>query len=418
VAKAAPERGIAHAPRRVPITVVNATARSFERVGPRLADLDRDKIVGAAAREAGSSDFGSDEYLEPLAVLLRALRSEANLHFFGRFTARAQITTLLANRAKMQTWWTSHPEILENAVAEPWFVVGLPRSGTTLMQHLLASDPEHRSLRYWEAARPAPPPEQASYTTDPRIAQARRSQRLLDYLAPDANAIHPVGAEGPAECVSLLAHSFASLEFGVIHHVPSHVRWCLEGDLRAHYAYLRRQLQLLQWRCPGKRWALKSPAHLVALPALFDAFPDARVIWMHRDPVDAVASHCSMAAVLQRIGTSNPDLHAIGSEWAPTLATMVDRAIDARSVVGDDRFVDVPYDRFVRDPIAELGRIYRALGDPLSDRARIAAQHVLAAHPSGGRGRHSYRASDFALNPDTLRERFAAYSARFADELA
>jgi hypothetical protein len=272
-------------------------------------------------------------------------------------------------------------------------------------------------LRYWEAARPAPPPEQSSYTTDPRIAQARRAQRLLDYIAPDANAIHPVGAEGPAECVSLLAHSFASLEFGVIHHVPSHVRWCLETDLRAHYAYLRRQLQLLQWRCTGKRWTLKSPAHLLALPALFDAFPDARVIWMHRDPVAAVASHCSMAAVLQRIGTSHPDLDAIGSEWAPTLATMVDRAIDARAVVADDRFVDVAYGRFVEDPIAELERIYRALGDRLSPRARIGAEQVLATHPSGGRGRHSYRPSDFGLLPDTLRERFAAYSERFAVQL-
>jgi hypothetical protein len=317
----------------------------------------------------------------------------------------------------MQSWWASHPEILDGSVEAPWFVVGLPRSGTTLMQQLLAADPEHRSLRYWEAARPAPPPERSSYETDPRIAQARRSQRLLDYIAPDANAIHPVGAEGPAECVSLLAHSFASLEFGVIHHVPSHVRWCLEADLRPHYAHLRRQLQLLQWRCAGKRWTLKSPAHLLAMPALFDAFPNARVIWMHRDPVTAVASHCSMAAVLQRIGTSNPDLRAIGSEWAPTLAAMVDRAMSARSVVGDDRFVDVAYDRFVADPVAELERVYGALGEGFGHTARTGFEQVLAAHPSGARGRHAYRPSDFGLDETTLRERFTAYSQRFAAHL-
>ena len=212
----------------------------------------------------------------------------------------------------MQQWWSDHPEILAGPVVAPWFVIGLPRSGTTYLQQLLACDAANRSLLFWEAAHPAPPPERATYDSDPRIEAARRGQRVLR-LRRARRERHPSGRGDGADRARACSRMSASLESGVINHVPSHVDWCLEADLRPHYRYFRQQLQLLQWRCSSERWALKSPAHLLALDALFETFPDVKVVWIHRDPIAAVTSHCSLVAVLQAIGTERLDLHAMGA---------------------------------------------------------------------------------------------------------
>ena len=400
----------------MPITALNLVGRTLSRAGLRIGSLDEEKLLAAARREANSVDFGTNEYVEPMRELLSALERDARLNFVGRFAVRSQIVTLLANRARMQEWWTKHPEILATPIVAPWFVVGLPRSGTTLLQHLLACDPANRSLRFWEATHPAPPPDRATYSSDPRIAAARRAQRVLDYVAPDANAIHPVGAEAPTECVSLLAHSFASLEFGVINHVPSHVEWCLAADLKPHYQYLREQLQLLQWRCSATRWALKSPAHLMALDALFDTFPDARVVWLHRDPVTAVTSHCSLVAVLRAIGTNHVDPHSIGREWPLTWERVLERALTSRSRLGDARFIDVRYDDLLADSVGTIRDLYRRLGAVLEPSVETQVREYLGSHPQRASGTHDYSPADFGLDVNALRDRFSAYTARFPDD--
>jgi hypothetical protein len=399
---------------RLPLRAVNAVGALLRRAGMSYPGLDPDELVRVARRQSRLEDLGRDEYIEPLRVFTHALEHEANLNFVGRFSARSQIVTLLANRLHMQDWQTRHPEIGEVPIRAPWFVVGLPRTGTTLVQQLLASDPANRSLLFWEAIKPAPPPERARYTVDPRISAARRSQRLLDYVAPAANAIHPVGAELPTECVSLLAHSFASLEFGVINHVPSHVEWCLRTDLRPHYEAFRAQLQLLSWRCSADRWTLKSPAHLVALDALFDVFPDARLVWLHRDPVAAVTSHCSLVAVLQAIGCDRVDLSSIGRSWPATWGIAIDRALRTRDRVGEEPFLDVAYDDLIAHPIATMQRIYAHGGAELGTAVEQRMREHLSTNPRHGRGVHTYRPDDFALDATTERGRFAGYVTRFA----
>lgn len=382
-------------------------------MGLSYPSFDEGSVIKAAQQETGLEDFGSDDFREPLRILLSDLEHESRLTFVGRVAARSQAITLLANRLQMQDWWTRHPEMLSAPVAAPWFVVGLPRSGTTLLQQLLACDPENRSLLFWEARCPAPPPERATYDVDPRIPSAERAQRLLDYLAPDANRIHPVGAQLPTECVSLLAHSFASLEFGAINHVPNHLEWCRETDLTSHYEYFRSQLQLLQWRCAGARWTLKSPAHLLALAPLLEVFPDARVIWLHRDPALSVTSHCSLVSVLHAIGSNDVDRLAVGREWPRIWEEAVARALQSRASQ-PDAFHDVAYDDLVRDPIGMVRRIYAWSGAVLEESAEESMRRFLDAHHQHARGVHQYDARDFGLGNAELRtHRFAAYEALF-----
>ncbi|MFP5256673.1 MAG: sulfotransferase family protein [Acidimicrobiia bacterium] len=377
--------------------------------------MDEDSVIEAAVAGTGLADFGSDDHLEPLRVLLSSLEQDAQLTFVGRVAARSQVITLLANRLRMQDWWTRHPEILTQPVAGPVFVVGLPRSGTTLLQQLLACDEDNRSLLFWEATRPAPPPDRETYESDPRIAAAARAQRVLDYVAPEANRLHPVGAQLPTECVSLLAHSFASLELGAINRVPAHLEWCLQADLAPHYRYFRAQLQLLQWRCPGARWTLKSPAHLLALDALFEVFPDARVVWLHRDPATSVTSHCSLVSVLHAIGSDAVDRQGIGREWSHVWGEAVTRALQVRAV-RRTAVHDVAYADLVGDPVGTVAALYAWMGVDLHPASAQAMRSFLVEQNHHHRGVHRYAPEDFGLDAQALRSGpFAAYTASFAN---
>jgi hypothetical protein len=400
--------------RRV-VWAANRVGGALRRTGLPILSLGEDAVVRAAVEEARLDDFGSDEHLEPMRALLASLEADARLTFVGRLAARSQVVTLLANRLRMQDWWNRHPEILAEPITAPVFVVGLPRSGTTLLQQLLARDLDNRSLLFWEATHPTPPPERATYDTDPRIAAAARAQRVLDYVAPDANRLHPVGAQLPTECVSLLAHSFASLEFAAINRVPGHLDWCLRADLEPHYRYFRAQLQLLQWRCPGARWTLKSPAHLLALDVLLDVFPDARVVWLHRDPATSVTSHCSLVSVLHAIGSDSVDRAGIGRDWSRVWAEAASRAVRTRNE-RRHAFHDVAYDDLVADPLGTVERLYAWMDLELPPAAAESMRTVLAASGQHARGGHRYSAADFGLDEGMLRnEQFAAYSASFTN---
>lgn len=393
------------------VRAVNLAGRALRRVG-WTPDLDPNELIASARRHTQLDDLGDEHFLEPLSVYLRSLDGEARLTPFGRLVARSNVITLLNNRLRMQDWWNRHPEILEVPVSRPWFVVGLPRSGTTLIQNLLAMDASNRSLRFWEAAEPAPPPEATRITEDPRIQRARRAHRMLNYLAPEAQDLHPVTAQSPTECVSLLAHSFASLEFGAVHQVDSHVRWCLQADLEPHYTYLRQQLQLLQWHDGRDRWVLKSPAHLVGFEALMRVFPDARIVWMHRDPIAAVTSHCSLTTVLNSIGSDEVDRRAIGARWSEVWVRGVQRAMAVRSAQGDAAICDIPYENLVDDPLGTVAKVYAWDGASLGEQALQAMRSHLKDQRRSGHT-HRYRPEDFGLTSEDLHDRFWAYLERF-----
>ena len=244
-------------------------------------------------------------------------------------------------------------------------IIGLPRTGTTLLQHLLAQDPAHRVLRNWEATSPAPPPRPGD-DDDPRIAASERGMKLLDYLAPDARALHPVAPTLPTECVTLFSNSCASLELATINYIPSYLRFCLETDMAPHYDYFRRQLLTLQWHDPRERWLLKSPAHLFWVGELLDALPGARVVQTHRDPLDVLASFCSLSAVLCGIGSDHVDQRALGELWAPVWAEGLERTRAVRAARPDDQFLDVDYPDLVGDPLGTVRRIYAGFDLELS----------------------------------------------------
>lgn len=391
----------------------------WERLCRRFLPLDEHTLLDEAVRRTKLADFGDDRFREGLRVLLASYDADARLSLLGRIAARHDTLRLLETRLRLVEDRKRFPEIAEQCIAAPIFVTGLPRSGTTLLHNLLAQDPANRVAMSWEAMYPSPPPERADYETDARIADAERSFRWFDRLVPGFKLIHAVGARLPQECIEIMSYTFESPRFHATHDVTSYQAWLAGRDPRAAYAFHRRVLQHLQWRCPARRWVLKSPAHLFAFDAIFAVYPDARIIQTHRDPLEVLPSTASLTEVLRKAFSDRIDCRAIGDEVVRRWAEGVECAMAAREAHGGvrERFFDVRYRDLVADPIATVRRIYAHYGLEWTGRAGSAMERYLAANPQHKHGAHDYTLARFGLVAEDVRRRFRSYSDRFLIEL-
>jgi hypothetical protein len=403
---------------RAVIGTANAAGRTLRHLGRQPIRLDERSLLETACRETRLDDFGDEGFREPLRLILRGLETEARLTTLGRLVARRDLIGLLTNRLRLVEDRKRHPAIGEERVRRPLFIIGLPRTGTTLLHHLVAQDPASRVAQAWEVMAPSPPPARMSYATDPRIAQAERKLRWLDWLAPDFKTIHPLGAQLAIECIAILSHSFLSSRFHTTYRLPSYQAWLKEQDLVPAYTLHRRFLQHLQWRVPAERWVLKAPAHFYALDALFTTYPDAHVVQTHRDPRPVLGSVASLTLVLQQAFAERLDLGEIGLEVMRSWSDGLANAMRFRSEGGvpNERFFDVRYQELVRDPIGTIRKMYGHFDMPFSrDAERLMRSH-LAAYPQNKHGRHQYDLETFGLDDTSLERQFRSYREFFAIE--
>jgi hypothetical protein len=398
------------------LRLLNGVGGALRAVGLPLVRLDEASLLAEASRGTGLDDFGDDGFRHPLRRLLASYESEARLTLLGRLIARRDAVRLLENRLRQVDTLRRHPEIAAGEIHAPIVIVGLPRTGTTVLHALLAQDPRNRVPMTWEVMHPWPPPEQATYGTDPRIAQVERHFAGVDRVIPGFKSMHPMGALLPQECVALTAHEFATMLYHTTNRLPTYQRWLDGADLRWVYRAHRRWLQYLQWKCPGERWVLKSPGHLWALDALLGEYPDACIVQTHRDPLKVIASLASLVTHLRRMATDDVDPHEIGADWTARLADGLGRGMAARvnGVLPPSRVIDVQFHELVRDEIATVRRIYEHFGMTLAPDAEARMRAFLAANPREKHGAHRYALAAAGLDETTERRRYAAYEARFA----
>jgi hypothetical protein len=377
--------------------------------------FDRDRLVTEAIAIAGSGDLGEDSWQEGLDVLLDGLANEAQLHELGVEIAASGVVEYLANRAGITAWRTTHPDVAEGAIDHPIFIVGQPRTGTTILHDLLALDPGLRAPLTWEIDKPVPPPETATRDADPRIDEVDAVLSMADSLIPGFTTFHPMGARLAQECVRITGGDFRSMIFPCQYRVRTYDRWLLhEADLAPAYRWHRQYLQHLQSADPAPQWLLKSPAHLWHLDALAAEYPDPVIVQTHRDPLKVITSVSALSAHLRRMASDDVDLHEISADYAEDIFLGLDRGMDARTrgVIPADRIVDVHFQDFIADPIETVRGIYVALGRELDDLTEKAMRSFLAAHPGdGGGGGTRYRFADTGLSEGPLRERAEAYEA-------
>src|SRR5438067_3154013 len=362
------------------------------QVSRRIAPED---LIEIAKRRANLDDFGEGDFREPLGRLLESCWRDAHLNVIGNIALRSDVLRILRNRLLLQRDRSLHPEIAQHQIRAPLFVVGLPRTGTTFLHTLLSADPANRAPLTWEVMEPSPP---TNAEKQRRIRRVSQNLACLEWMAPNFRQLHPVGAQLPQECVSLMSPSFLSDQFDTMYNVPGYREWFLQQDLRPAYEFHRRFLQHLQERENGRRWVLKAPTHMFALPALLSIYPDARFVQIHRDPMEAVVSVSSLVTILRRVFSDAVDPVQIGRDaltyWSQTLKTFM-RARDQLLV---SRVCDLRYDDVRRDPIAAARGIYEHFDWTFAKEIEERMRMVLAQQTSHTNGVHRYDATHFKLN--------------------
>ncbi|MBW1900854.1 MAG: sulfotransferase [Deltaproteobacteria bacterium] len=385
-----------------------------------LTSLDEESLITEAREKSGLTDFGDESFRRPMRMLLKAMEEEARLNEIGRITQRARIVGLLVNRLRTEDHFKRFPEILEQEIRKPLVIVGLGRTGTTMLQRLIASDPRILSVFWWESRNPAPFPgagNMADGSRDPRIIDAEAEVSAMIDLAPDLAAIHPIEAEASDEEIMLLEHSFFSTTPEALVHIPSYSMWLEQQDQTAGYEYLKQLLQFLQWQkkrsgVTGERWVLKTPHHLGFLDLLFKVFPDATVIQTHRDPVETIPSWASLVYTLRTLASDSADAKEAGRHWSRKFKNATRHSLQIRDTF-PGRFIDIWYRDVLKDPVTQIRQIYEYTGMELTPEVEQTMIKWTIDHARDKRPVHHYTLEEFGLTEEGLKKDFAEYRKRF-----
>lgn len=408
-------------PRRTPfIGALDGAIRLGRKAGLfGAADLSKEGLLARAVEHAGLDDFGDRWFERPLDVLLASVRDEARLNAAGEVSAAAQFHHVLRDRLLAQWWFKRHPEILARPIKRPVVIVGPMRSGTTRLHRLLAADRRFSHMRSFETISPVPRPEfeevLAGKAADFRPVLAARIMKVARLANPRTLSIHPTGPQEPEEELGLLVASMWGMKHEAQWTVPRYGRWCEGEDATPAYRYLADLLRLVGWSqqvSSLRPWILKTPQHMLDLPALLNVFPDARLIFTHRDPRRVVGSAASLAWNQTIIYSDHAHAPTIGREWLNKTVLMVDRMQQVRRTLPRDRFIDVQYDDMERDWRGTMARVYGFLGLDIASalpgmERYVRRSRALKRHP------HRYSLAEFALDEGEVIERMGDYIDRF-----
>jgi hypothetical protein len=380
--------------------------------------LIRQALAGEEPTAFGP-DFGPDQFREGLLILLSALEAEANLSLVGRLAVRWDTIRCMRNLLRMQREEERAPGISATPIRHPLIITGLPRSGTTFLHRLLDCDPRMRSPSCWQTMAPYPP----ERGRDRRIEQTERELRTFAHMAPGFRDVHPLTARMPQECTEITAQVFQSLRFDTTFRIPSYLAWQDRHGHTLAYRFHKRFLQHLQHQTGDDseqvQWVLKCPDHVFALDAVRSVYPDARIVFLHRDPLKVLPSVAKLTEILRKPFTERQDLSEIGaqvtSRWHQGVEAMM-RAADSNETGGDGRggaICHIHYRELTDNPLGTIARLYAHFGMPLGDAAVRGITAEMNRETRGGYARNVYRFADHGLNAQRERGFFASYMKRF-----
>jgi len=395
---------------QLPVRLFNGFGALLEKSRIPSARMFAPELIETAKRRSGLDDFGEGDFLEALSRLLDSCQDEARLNLIGRIALKTDVLETLGARLQMERDRQLYPDITRQEIREPLFVVGLPRSGTSVLHRLLGADPEHRSPLMWEVRSPSPPTRKDEKR---RIQRAAQSCNFFNWLAPTFRYAHTVGAEVPQECVSLMTPTFLSDQFDAMYYVPSYRAWFFRQNLQPAYEYHRRFLQHLQFRRAGRRWILKAPTHMFAMPALLSVYPDALFVQTHRTPVDAMASVSSLVTILRSAFSDAVDPLIVGREAIDYWSETMKKFLRERDRLENNRICDIQYDEIRRDPIRAVRRIYEYFGWSLSHEAERRMRALVASQAKRQSANHRYDLSQFGSSAGEVFSVFETYCQRF-----
>lgn len=391
--------------------LMKAADVTADAIGFRPRPLNGEALVSDAERRAGRK-FRDNSFLRPLQVLLKSYNEEADLSVFGSLAVKWDIARFLANLLRLEEEEEKSPSILNEQIEAPIFITGLPRSGTTFLHSLLAQDPGNRVPLSWQTIYPYPLAQDARH--DKRAQRVDRQFRMFEKLSPGVESLHPLAATTPQECTEITAHVFQSLRFDTTHFVPSYQQWLIgEGHLEA-FRFHKRFLQHLQHQIGKGQWVLKCPDHVFTLEAIKQIYPDARFVFVHRDPLSVLASVAKLTELLRAPFTRKLDRYQIGQQVS-------ERWIEGAGLIVSDtesqgHIYHVHYRALIGDPLRTVSDLYAHFGLPFSAEARLHIEEFIRSTPRGGYGINQYDFGESGLDAVALRERFRPYMAAFGIE--
>lgn len=386
-----------------------------------MSAFDVDGIVNDAIAVDGLSDFGRENYRQPMKKMLWSFEHEAKLNEVGEAVIRQRVVDILVSRARVQEYVRRYPEILDEEIVEPLIIVGLPRTGTTMLHRTISADDRMYAPLWYETRFPSPALDwDFTSTNDQRIADATAEMQMMLDANPDLMSIHPMDPMGPDEEIMLLEQSFFSYQQEAMANIPSFGDWLEQQDHTPGYEYLKLLLQFLQWQKKhsgqlGERWALKAPHHLHFMDIVFKVFPDARVVQSHRDPLDTIPSLTSMIHALWLVYSDDVDATEVGRQWSRKFARGLTHTMDVREQVGENRFLDLWFKDTVSQPLQEIQKVYDFLGMEFTDKAKQEMEVWQDFNRRELRPSHEYSLEQFGFTESGLKTQFASYRARFIE---
>jgi len=376
--------------------------------------INANEILDQAKSETGLSDLGEPLFFEGLNRLINSINNEANLNEIGIQAQPIRIQGLLSNRLRFEEDLKKFPEILDQEIIAPIVIVGLPRTGSTMTHRLLASDPNHTAMLWWEGRYPALLPGEKRGDIEARMELGKAEVDAVVAASPEALDIHPWDYKGADEEILLLEHNFLSTVPESFMALPSYSEWIEEQDHTLAYEDLKKFIQYLQWQNPGrekKRWVLKSPHHLGFIDKMISVFPDAKIIQTHRDPIKTVPSFCSMCANLFEPLTTNFDKVFIGKHWSNKLTRALNHCMNI-SEQHPDNFLDLEFLNMIKDPIDEMKKIYEFIGQPFGEKTEVAME-AWREENKHEMGAHKYSLEEYDLTESQINDNFAKYQQKY-----
>jgi hypothetical protein len=383
----------------------------------RPVEMSVDAVLQAARAATQLTNFGSDDFVERLGVWLQSFDEDKGLNLLGRAGAWDQTVRYAINRLRVEDLVSRHPEILRVKIDRPLIIAGLPRSGTTHLVNILASDPRLRSMPLWETMEPVPLETELSFeasSNNPRYRRTIEMWHVLTHVLKHWSAMHDMAPDHVHEEVELQCIDFSSYMPEWLARVPRWQRYYFEHDQTPHYAYARKVLQAMTWLHGPDRWVMKSPPNMENLPALFATYPDATVIITHRDPVAVIQSAITMVAYWDRIRRTEADLPGLAAYWIDRIERLLRACVRDRDSVPEGQVIDVLFHEYMADQRRTIERVYAQAGLPLTAAASERIDAYLNANPRGKYGRVVYDLKgDFGVDVAALRRRFQFYYDRF-----
>lgn len=388
---------------------------TMSRTGLKESDLRDQKLVGMsvdliveqALGRCGLDVIEAESFREGLGIFVKGMAASPGISTEGRNAIQEICIATLVARLGVEHWMRRHPEAKSSAIESPVFILGAPRTGTTLVSNLLAQDPARRALLRWEASSPAPPAAPGALYTDRRCTEMKLADATALTAHNVAPAIHHEEADGPTECLLMLGLDFKSMLFESLVDNPAYSDWILHTGMASAYECHRMVLQMLQHHNPGK-WTLKMPSHAVFIRHMLNAYPDARIIRTHRDPYKAIASLCSLIESLRRqFGEVDP--LNLGPAYIEHFVAHLQRPTEVNATLSGGTILDVHYADMIRDPMSQMRRIYEWLQEPFTPVVETRMLHWLAVNPPGRFGRHAYGLERFGLTEAMLSPYFGGY---------